>query len=412
MLAHVDKNRGGEGSASPGYLFWSFFKIGAISFGGHMALIAMVQKIMADKDKRVDHETIVEGVGLAGLLPGPLAVNVVAHIGYRTKGALGAAASVLGVLMPALSAMLLLSWLYFDYGRKQAIPHVWTHITGVVAAVILSAGVKLFKKEVLGAHKWHYVLCFLTAGVTFFVNNYWAGFGLLLLGALAGLYWPAPASAAAQVMSIPANPPPHHSLWKTWCYLILPGILALQFLLDAQRFTSNILVRMSSIFSGISLTLFGGGYVMIPLMQAKLVAGLHWLTLQEFVDGIAFSQTTPGPILVSATFAGYKLAGVMGAIAATTAIFLPSILLMLAMSKILMVYRDRSNLKKIMAGIKPVVTGMILCTAFKLPLQTGADGGVWAVAVAAFILIGRFRVNPPLIILGTIAMDSIFYFLI
>ena len=434
MLGTADVETMRTEKTSVGYLFFTFFKIGAISFGGHMALVAMVQKIMADRDRRVDHATIMEGVGLAGLLPGPLAVNVVAHIGYRVRGAIGAAVSVVAVLLPALLAMVLLSWLYFDFGRKGAIPHVWVHITGVVAAVILSAGLKLFKKEIRGSSTWNYVLCLASAVALFFVNNYWVSFGLMLVGALVAVFWKRDGAGSGgggtsanrgELTEIGGGELPANAdreltattgggvrLWKTWCCLFLLGALAIQFLLDAQRFMSNILLRMASVFSGISLTLFGGGYVMIPLMQAKLVGGLHWLSLQEFVDGIAFSQATPGPILVSATFVGYKLSGVPGAIVATAAIFLPSVLLMLAMSKILLVYRDRSTLKKIMAGIKPVVTGMILCTALKLPLQAGADWAVWAVAVAAFVLIDRFSVNPALVILGTILADCVTYFLI
>ncbi|MBN8854556.1 MAG: hypothetical protein BGO55_21745 [Sphingobacteriales bacterium 50-39] len=409
----------GDTTVNPGvgYLFCTCLKIGMVSFGGHMALVAMVQKIMADKDKRVSHETILEGISLAGLLPGPLAVNVVAHIGYRAKGIAGALASVLGVLLPAFTAMLFLSWLYVDYGSRQLIPNVWSHITGAVCAIILSTGVRLFQKEIKGSNPLNYILCVLTAGVMLFVTNYYITLGAILAGVTAGIFLsPAPLHKPEQS---PLHNPGQSALqepgsplgWGMLLRLSLLSGLVLQFLADVQRYADSMLLRLAAVFSGISLTLFGGGYVMIPLMQSMLVDHLHWLTLREFVDGIAFSQATPGPILVSATFAGYRLAGAMGAVLATLCIFLPSVLLMICMSRILLIYKGHTLLKKIMAGVKPIVIGMILATGIRLPVQSGAGVWVWLVALISFILLCRYRINPVLIIMGTVGIDLLYYVL-
>jgi chromate transporter len=385
------------GDVSLKYLFHTFFKIGLVSFGGHMGLIAVVQRVMSDRDKRVSHDTILEGVSLASLLPGPLAVNVVAYIGYQLRGRTGALVSVLGVLLPACTAMLLLSWLYLDYAHRQHIPELLYYTTGAVSAIILSTGIRLFTKEIQGSHPLKYGLCIITAGMILFVSGYWVTIGMILAGAAAGACLPVAKKGTA--------PSGSHSvgLRTLLCLSFLVGC-ALQFLVNAQRYAGNMLIRLASVFSGISLTLFGGGYVMIPLMQSILVDNLHWLTRREFIDAIAFSQATPGPVLVSATFVGYKLAGLTGAILATLSIFLPSALLMICLSRVFTEYKEHYLLKNILAGIKAVVVGMILATAVKIIGQSRMDALMGSVTLLSFILSYRFNVSPVFIMLGTVLM--------
>jgi chromate transporter len=143
---------------------------------------------------------------------------------------------------------------------------------------------------------------------------------------------------------------------------------------------------------------------MIPLMQSILVDNLHWLTRQEFVDALAFSQATPGPILVSATFVGYKVAGLAGAMLATLSIFLPSALLMIGLSRVFLLYREHYLLKNILAGIKAVVVGMILATAVKIMGQSRIDALTASVALLSFILSYRFNISPVYIMLGAVFM--------
>ena len=97
------------------YLFYTFFKIGCVSFGGYMALVSLVQKIMVDKDETLDNEVIIDSITVASLIPGPLAVNIVANIGYHLKGKKGAVISMFAVLLPACTLMLFVAWLYFTY---------------------------------------------------------------------------------------------------------------------------------------------------------------------------------------------------------------------------------------------------------------------------------------------------------
>ncbi len=119
-------------------------------------------------------------------------------------------------------------------------------------------------------------------------------------------------------------------------------------------------------FSGMSLTLFGGGYVFIPAIQETVVQNLHWLSVREFTDGIAIGQITPGPILISATFIGYKVAGFWGALIATIAIFLPSGVLMIAGAHFLDKFKRSNLVTSIFMGLRPAVIGMIFAASFTI----------------------------------------------
>ena len=153
-------------------------------------------------------------------------------------------------------------------------------------------------------------------------------------------------------------------------------------------------------FSGISLSLFGGGYVMIPIMQSLFVTDLAWLTKQEFLDAIAFSQSTPGPILVSATFIGYKLYGFWGALIATVSIFAPSAILMILVSRAYASLRDQPIVKNVLAGIKAVVIGLIIGSAISIGQQATWSIALAVITVAAFIASFRFKLSPVYIILS------------
>lgn len=150
-----------------------------------------------------------------------------------------------------------------------------------------------------------------------------------------------------------------------------------------------------------SLSLFGGGYVMIPIMQNLFVADMHWLSNQEFLDAIAFSQSTPGPILVSATFIGYKVAGFAGAVLATIAIFAPSATLMIIMAKLYSGLKQHPLAKKCMAGVKAVVIGLIIGAAVKIGQQANWNIPLAAITVLAFVASFRFKVSPVYIILSS-----------
>ncbi|MFD1629176.1 chromate efflux transporter [Pseudopedobacter beijingensis] len=389
------------------YLFFTFFKIGLVSFGGHMALITVVQREMVDKDEIIDNHLILDAVGLASLLPGPLAVNVVTYIGYFLKGSRGAAVSMFAILLPACMLMLVLSCVYFTYAYNVQAKYLMYFVSGTVAAIVISTGINLFKKEVSG-NALKIILCIIAIITQLLLKSYLVTIGLIILGGIAGILLK---------INGTKHPVAHHETlknnfklslkWQSVTMLVLLLVCELSFISNSVRLLDNIYLKIGVVFSGISLSLFGGGYVMIPIMQSLFVSELQWLNPQEFIDAIAFSQITPGPILVSATFIGYKLAGITGALLATLAIFIPSAILMIIVSSVFLKNKEQHTLQNMLGGIKAVVIGLIITSGFNILQQIDTDLILITITLISFILSYRYKISPVYLILASIVLGAI-----
>lgn len=388
-------------TVSLSYLFLTFLKVGAVSFGGHMGLVAVVKDVMVDKDKTLKHETILDAVGIGSLLPGPLAVNVVAYVGYALRKTWGALISMTGVILPACVAMLALSWAYFKYGYHQEFKEIMYYVTGAVSAIILSTGLQLYVKDVKGNSIKTLIALGGMIGVLF-TNSYVLTIAFIVAGGILGhvLKLHTGKSAADENVSNSRFTSRRPGLFSLFTLAVLVCIVLL-FIGNAQQYTNNVLLKIAIMFSGISLTLFGGGYVMIPIMQTLFVNDMGWLTQQEFLDAIALSQSTPGPILVSATFIGYKVYGFVGAIVATVAIFAPSAVLKILVAKAYLQVKDHSLAKNILSGVKAVVIGLIVGAAIKIGQQVTWSIPLALIAIVAFIASFRYKISPVYIILSS-----------
>ncbi len=395
---HTDKKQ-----VTLGYLFFTFFKIGMVSFGGHMALISVVQRIMVDKDKVIDNEQVLNSIGVASLLPGPLAVNVVGQIGYRLRQGRGAMISTVGIILPAFLLMCAIAWAYFSHRQFISSNGILTYVTGVVCAIILATGFQLFKKEVAGNN--NKIMLFIAAlALLLYTGNYFITVGLLLAGGTAGALLQLQQKDASAQAALSGKT--EIGIINKIVLLIL-AINQVLFFSNGTRYISTGYLKLVLIFSGISLSLFGGGYVMIPIMESLFVNDLHWLTKQEFVDAIAFSQATPGPILISATFIGYKIAGFVGATLATIAIFGPSVFVSILAISIIEKHQANKTVKNVLAGIKTVVVALIISSAWRLIAGQKIDVLFVAIVAVCFILNYKYKISPVYLILGAILTGTI-----
>jgi chromate transporter len=162
----------------------------------------------------------------------------------------------------------------------------------------------------------------------------------------------------------------------------------------------GLLLTLSSIFLRMGSVTFGGGLVMLPLIESEVVNTHHWLTHQEFADATALGQITPGPVLITATFIGYRVAGTVGALIATISIFLPAFLMTIAAGSSLRRFRNNEQVQSFLRGVAPAVVGLLLAAALSLG-RAGIHSwvGVAIMLIAIFTLI-RFRPNAFWVILG------------
>jgi chromate transporter len=381
------------------YLFRTFIVIGSTSFGGYMSLISMMRERMVMRDKAISDDRITEGLALASMLPGPVAVNVVAYTGFYLSGITGALISIISVLLPSFALVLALSILFLEAGSKIDFHSILLGIFPVVAGVIFSTGISMGKKNCTQIA--HYAIATGSFIALVFLKGYWPILLVLLVAAGAGiLLFKKSVSQNDQVAPKSWNPVLLFATAFIFFFVII-------FLVSSE----SILLRLAKEFSAASLTLFGGGYVMVPILKTTLVDQLRWVSGEEFIYGISIGQVTPGPILISAAFFGYKMKGILGAIIATVSIFLPSAMLMIILSKVFIALKHNRFIQAALSGIRPAVVGMILYSGFSLyQLMTDANLYISFVIVAlTFWLVFKYSFNTALLICAGAIVGFFFY---
>jgi len=392
------------------YLFFTFLKIGAISWGGFMALVAVVQKQLVDKDKIIREELLLDGLSLASVLPGAVAINVITYIGYHLRGVKGALVSMFATIIPGFLMIVGLGIIYSTYGELPVFTKFFMGILPAISAVILSIAFSMAQKQVKDFKQ--IMMCLIAAICLLTIHSFFATLLVIVSSAFAGYlfyYRPGPEAEKREIKRTPFN-------YRK--YLLITVILIVTVTLIAFAIT---LFRIDTLgwykinrtifltFSGMSLTLFGGGYVIIPAMHQVIVEGFHWLTTKEFADAIAMGQITPGPVILSATFIGYRVAGYLGACVATLAIFLPPGFVMILLTGFLKKIQDSTLLAAIFKGMRPAIIGMIFSAAFTVSKEAEL---VWPSAViflTVLTLIVKFKVDVVYLIpLAGIA--GIFFF--
>lgn len=390
-------------------LFFCFLKIGCVSFGGFMSLVSMIETQIVERRKWLSAEDMLDGVALASLLPGPMAVNTVAYVGYRLRGSAGALVSAVAVLLPTLLFMLILTDLYFRFGTLPEVERIFAGILPAVAAIVLSVCLKMGIKNLKSIGEWGafsgVVVLLLLMPKEFRV---YATFGVVALYGAGGFLFyffrskkPVVGGVpvgekAVNVKKVPSSSP---SVKRGLGFLFLGALLLLGIM--PLPVAQDGIVSLMTTFSSMSLTLFGGGYVFIPMIQEVVVDRFGWLTSKEFMDGIALGQVTPGPILISASFIGQKVAGIPGAILSTAAIFAPPAMLMVLLASMLDEIKNSPLVQAIMKGIRIAVIGLIFMAfinIFRMAWlgSTGAviqSAMVWGVFILSFMALFRYKVD-------------------
>jgi len=358
-------------------LAFLFFRIGATGFGGGMAVIALMEQELVRKRKLLPLGEFLHGVGLGQVL-GSFAVNAALFAGYRLAGWAGALTAVVSFLAPSVALVIVLSALYFRYHAVPALQSAVGGLAPVVVALIVSAAWNIGRRVLKAWPQWLIFSASLLAGLLR-VNPVW----ILLAAGTAGFSLP-----RADDSTPPAHPRPSRRGASAPIALLLPASAPL----------ATGIARMTLVFFRIGLVFFGGGFVLLPVLHDHLVTRLGWLTPREFIDGVAISQLTPGPIAVLATFAGYHLGEVPGALAATAALFAPGILWMGFLSAQYEQHKDQPWARRFLSGVNPAVAGMVLSAALVLGRGSLTGGvGLGAAGVALFLLV-RTRTHPALLL--------------
>ncbi len=362
-----------------------------------MSLISVVQNELVDKGKKISSEVILDGISLASIMPGPLAVNVVTYIGFTLKGMKGAIVSMVAVILPSFLLVLILSIIYFEYGNLSYITKFFEGVMPGVIAIIISVAITMAKKSI--SDPYQVILCLLSGVLLFMFGGFFLTIVIIVSGGAFG--WAFYYKKGKQEMSHSFSVRDINLSKSMWFYfgigLVILTVILLPIIWNLPE-NVTMLRKLSFIFGGMSLSLFGGGYVFIPAIQEVIVDQLQWLTVKEFTDGIAMGQITPGPILISGAFIGYKISGIFGALVATISIFLPSGLLMILGSFFLDYLKKSELFKAIFKGVRPAVIGMIFSAALNLGLTLNLNWQTGVLFFTILLLTMRFRINATILI--------------
>lgn len=390
-------------AVSLAHLFWIFFRIGLVAWGGYMALVSVVRDQIVTRRRLIGDETLLDGVSLATLLPGPVAMNVVAFAGNHIAGRRGAIVAVTAVTLPSFLMVLAFSMAYLAWGSLPTVDRFFQGMLPAISAIILHAAWTMRGKAL--TRRDDTAVAVLAAVILTLVGGLYTTVAIIAGAAAYGIlrspkHSRDTAAEAAEATDDGEGARPADPCGSSWTVVASAAFLGLclaLFLTPADLFAASPLLQLFATFSGMSLTLFGGGFVFIPVIQEVVVDGFGWLNATEFGAAIAIGQITPGPILISATFIGYKVAGFAGAVCATLAMFMPPAVLMLTLAHVMRRIQHLAWVAAALAGIRAAVLGLIISAAAavlaSIEWQAGLSAVVLNIAIFGAAQIALMRLN-------------------
>lgn len=435
-------------TATLGGLFLSFLKIGLTGFGGGLAVIAQIRQLTVHKRGWLTEHEFAEAFALAQSLPGTSAGNAVAYIGLKLRGWRGASVAMTGFILPSMLMMIALAIFYRHMRSLPDTDRLFHGLNAAVVGLVLVTAWRMGKSTLNKRWQWW------VAGSAFLAVAIFNAtvIEVVLAAGLIGIYVESFAERQLQrlrrigsftfrrqarikarmkarrrerlkqnfvggyLMRALADERVRQARFKNEGgeepesikreitseqsrdrHLQSIGVFALGMPILIKL---GLLATLSIIFLRMGTVTFGGGFVMIPLIESEVVNSHHWLTHQEFADATALGQITPGPVLITATFIGYRVAGTLGALVATMSIFFPAFIMTIAAGSSLRRFRSNGFVQAFLQGITPAVVGLLVAAA----LSIGRAGiHTWiglSIAMLVVVILLRFRPNAFWVIMG------------
>lgn len=353
-----------------------FLKLGTIAFGGPAAHIGIMHDETVKKRKWLNDQKFLDLVGAANLIPGPTSTEMAIYIGFLRAGWPGLIVGGLCFIVPAMLIVLLLAWLYVRYGAISQAQWLLYGVKPVVIAIIVQALLNLGRKAVKGPLT---VTTALIVLVLYFIGA--NEIVLLFAGGLAVMLVKNFQRLRKQILG---------------AFLIPLGGAGV---LSQVSIPFN-LPMLFLVFLKIGAVLYGSGYVLLAFLRADFVVRLGWLTDQQLMDAIAIGQITPGPLFTTATFIGFILAGLPGALLATLAIFLPSFVLVAISYPLIPRMRNSLWFGSLLDGVNVASLSLMAAVTWQLGRASLTDPVSIVIALVAFVLLVRFKVNSTWLIMG------------
>ncbi|BCD61284.1 chromate transporter [Nitratiruptor sp. YY08-26] len=383
-------------------LCWAYFLLGLTAYS--MAMLQQLKDLIVRKGW-LSQEEIDEGLAMVQLYPGPIFVNLATYSAYRIKGFFGAVLATFLFILPSYLLMLLLSWLYFRYGHIEWVHPIFIAIEAMVVGIVLQVTIDFSSRYIDGGKT------ALIAGIALILMLYGMNaFWIIIVAAVLGLFFFSLKTSQKDYENIKEYEVvfPGKWQWRMVAIFLAGSIFVLLFAAGYIWHTESGELLFSMFKVG--AVAFGNGMTIMPLLQQEVVVSHHWLTLKEFADAIAFGQITPGPFLITATFIGYKVSGVLGSVLATVGMFYPSFFYTLVMSEVYEKIKKLALIRSALKGILAAFTGMLVFVLLSLGKVALINPATYIWAVGAFLAVRYWKINIVWIFLIGVVAKLILYF--
>ena len=356
-----------------------FLKLGFTAFGGPAAHLAITHNEVVKRREWLNDEQFLDLVGATNLIPGPNAVELTIHLSFLRAGWPGFFLGGLSYILPSVLIVMGLAWSYQEYGAVPQVAWVLYAVKPVVIAIIIKAlwflGKQAIKVPLTGI-----------AAVSVLLLNL-LGFDTLVLLFSAGII----VMLIKNFKKLKTSPPN----FKSFLPFTLPSAVSL----IPQAFNLSTLFLT---FLKIGSVLYGGGYVLLAFLRSDFVVRLGWLTEKQLIDSVAIGQVTPGPLFTTATFIGYILAGVPGAILSTVGIFIPSFFFVAILNRFIPKMRQSVWFSEFLNGINAASLGLMAAVTIQLAKAVLVDATSIILTVFSLALVVFTRINTIWVILAAV----------
>jgi len=358
-----------------------FLKLGFTAFGGPAAHIAMMRDEVVRRRKWVTEQQFLDLLGASNMIPGPTSTEMAIYLGYVRAGWRGLVLAGTLFILPATTIVLVLAWAYVRYGSSPQATALLYGIKPVIIAVIVQALWGLTKtavKRALLAAVGLAVLAMYFLGISPIALLFGGGLLVMFIGNIRGR---SGIGGLAGLM-------PSLSPWALAGGQIVAGFVGFS------------LVTLFLTFLKIGALVYGSGYVLLAFLRDDFVTRLGWLTDRQLIDAVAVGQFTPGPVFTTATFIGYLVGGIWGALLATVGIFLPSFVFVAAVYPVVSRLRASPWTSAFLDGVNVAALGLMAAVTLQLGRAAFIDPVTVALAIVAAGLLFRFKVNSAWLVIG------------
>ena len=363
-----------------------FLRLGASGFGGPIALAGYMQRDLVERRGWFTQDEYLQGLAVAQTLPGPLAAQLAMWLGYVRRGTLGAVVSAIAFVLPPFAIVTIVAAVYVSLSGTTMIQALFYGIGPTVIVLILRGAWKLLRVTVK-ADRRLWVIFAVVAATTFVVRTEVAI--LFILAGLAGVLLYAP---RYRLRSVPLLLPPS----------------ATPFVAAAGAADPATLVALGVFFFKAGAFTFGSGLAIVPFLQQGVVHDFGWLSEREFLDAVAMGMITPGPVVITAVFVGYLVAGIAGALVAATGVFLPPLLMVVLFAPWIIRHRAHPAVQGFTKGATAAAAGAIVGAGAVIGTQVLVDVPRLVIFGGALLILWRWKISEPVVVAASALVGLVF----